>query len=34
MSRWPRPKLSIMAVLVPFVILYLVLIVMEAGRAA
>lgn len=32
MSNWPRPNLSIMAVMVPFVILLLALVVLETGR--
>lgn len=33
MTRWPRPNLSIMAVVVPFVILLLALIASKAGRS-
>lgn len=33
MSSWPRTNISIMAVIVPFVLLLLVLIAVESGRA-
>jgi hypothetical protein len=33
MSSWPRPQFSIMAVMLPFVILFLVLIILDPGLA-
>jgi hypothetical protein len=33
MSNWPKPNLSIIAVIVPFVVLLLVLLAMQSQRA-